>query len=66
MNVLLFAWLLMNALLLRVMKDLDEEKKQRGQLEVRNQRLADSLNEVKGQVQHGDYKIENYDRVKRF
>jgi len=49
-----------------VKQDLDEEKKQRYLLETKHQRLGNSLTEVKGQVQLGDYKIENYDKVKRF
>ncbi len=32
---------------------------------IENQKLSLELADVKSQVQYGDYKIENYDKIKR-
>jgi len=34
------------------------------QLEMQHHRINIAYADVKSQIQHGDYKIENYDRVK--
>lgn len=44
--------------------ELNAEKEARSQLEQKHNRLSLAYADVKSQVQHGDYKIENYDRVK--
>jgi len=46
------------------MQELAAEKERLSQLEVRHQRVNLAYVDVKSQVQHGDYKIENYDHVK--
>ena len=35
------------------------------ELKVQNQKLSIELADTKSQVQHGNYKIENYDSLKR-
>ncbi len=44
----------------------DEEKRKNEDLSTQNQKLGLALADTKSQVQQGDYKIENYDRVKRY
>lgn len=40
-------------------------KEKHSELEVRHARLSASYADVRSQIQQGDYKIDNYDRVKR-
>jgi len=47
-----------------VVKELSVEKEKNVQLEMQHHRINVAYVDVKSQVQHGDYKIENYDRVK--
>ncbi|KAI0240865.1 Progesterone-induced-blocking factor 1 [Lamellibrachia satsuma] len=44
---------------------LEEEKRVHAQLQIQHQKLALAHADVKSQVQNDNYKIENYDRVKR-
>ena len=45
---------------------LEEEKRVHAQLQIQHQKLALAYADVKSQVQNDNYKIENYDRVKRY
>lgn len=47
-----------------MVKELSVEKEKNVQLEMQHHRINVAYVDVKSQVQHGDYKIENYDRVK--
>jgi len=47
-----------------VLKELSAEKEKMSQLEMQHHRVNIAYADVKSQIQHGDYKIENYDRVK--
>jgi len=47
-----------------VVQELSAEKEQKSQLEMQHHRLNLAYADLKSQIQHGDYKIENYDRVK--
>ena len=49
-----------------VVQELSAEKEQKSQLEMQLYRLSAAYADVKTQVQHGDYKIDNYDRVKTY
>lgn len=49
-----------------VNQEFEEEKKNHLQIDTKHQRLMLAFADVKGQVQHGDFKIENYDKVKRW
>ena len=44
---------------------LDDKTKELNDVNLRYQKAALELADTKTLVQHGDYKIENYDRVKR-
>uniref|UniRef100_W5MZY0 Progesterone immunomodulatory binding factor 1 n=1 Tax=Lepisosteus oculatus TaxID=7918 RepID=W5MZY0_LEPOC len=48
-----------------VMESYEEERRMRSELEIRSQRLALELADTKQLIQQGDYKRENYDKVKR-
>ncbi|RXM98206.1 Progesterone-induced-blocking factor 1 [Acipenser ruthenus] len=48
-----------------LMESYDEERRIRSELEVRCQRLTLDLADTKQLIQQGDYKRENYDKVKR-
>ena len=48
------------------MQELTAEKEARAQMELKHGRLGLAYADVKAQVQTGDYKIENYDRVKAY
>lgn len=43
----------------------EDERRARSELEVRSQRLALELADTKQLIQEGDYKRQNYDKVKR-
>jgi len=47
-----------------VVQELSAEKELKSQLEMQHHRLNLAHADVKSQIQHGDYKIENYNRVK--
>jgi len=47
-----------------VMKELCGVKEQKSQLETQLHRLNLAYTDVKSQIQHGDFKIDNYDRIK--
>jgi hypothetical protein len=45
-------------------QDLATEKETRSQVEIKHQRMSLAYADLKSQIQHGDFKLENYDRVK--
>ena len=42
-----------------------EEQRSRTDLQIEHQKIALLYADTKTKIQHGDYKIENYDKVKR-
>ncbi|XP_066562659.1 progesterone-induced-blocking factor 1 [Amia ocellicauda] len=48
-----------------IMEGYEEERRMRSELEIRSQRLTLELADTKQLIQEGDYKRENYDKVKR-
>jgi len=48
-----------------VVQELTAETEKKTQLEMQHHRVNLAYADVKSQIQHGDYKIENYDRVKK-
>ncbi|XP_036396991.1 progesterone-induced-blocking factor 1 [Megalops cyprinoides] len=48
-----------------LMESYEDERRMRSELEIRSQRLTLELADVKQLIQEGDYKRENYDKVKR-
>ena len=49
-----------------VLQALEEEKRVHAKLQIQHQKLALAYADTKSQVQNDNYKIENYDRVKRY
>ncbi len=50
----------------RLFQELTKEKSHHDRLKVENQKAALELADTKSQVQLGNYKIENYDKMKRW
>ena len=48
-----------------LLKEFSEEKQKHNKLQLQHQKLTLELADTKSQVHQGDYKIENYDIVKR-
>ena len=55
----------MRYLFVNTLQSLDKERAEHHTLQITQQKTALSLADVKTEVQMGNYKIENYDRVKR-
>ena len=64
LHVYVFVYLMVLSVCDCVVKQLSAEKEKNSQLEMRHHRVNLAYADVKSQIQHGDYKIENYDRVK--
>jgi len=45
-------------------KELSASREKISQLEIQHHRVNVAYTDVKSQIQHGDFKIENYDRIK--
>ncbi|XP_041358363.1 progesterone-induced-blocking factor 1-like [Gigantopelta aegis] len=50
--------------ILDLQKHLDEERQDHGELRVRYQKMAEHFSEIKDRVQHDNFRVENYDRIK--